>query len=367
MKMFEKKYDGRRQNGYRRLHCPGNVREGFRMNRSSLFKYVWIRSLLLAGLLSAGCQHRLPTMDLQPPESIEPGGIDFTATDPVERECSASVAIHADPGHGRTAADIVEIRIQDSLAAMGLEADQETPDFKIDAAVRAGRVDRFGKFYIFSAQADTDVFGPPDLRRLARQSFSARSQRLLGEQTALKDAAGNLAGSLESWVADLINQNRPQEAACQVIAVLPKSMKQTPSDYGAALVDAISGMPGVLSCTAISTEDRTVSMQLTYSTVDFPNGPAGILDSARIPPIETFNRSVLTIVFPKRHEMSMAEYTILLVDTVSALKGIESCRAISRDAAARATQFEVIFDPDAFPEGLYNRIVTIDELGLEQQ
>ena len=336
------------------------------MKQLRISKALTMTMIVLAAAVFGGCARRLPAMDMQPAEILDTGYIGITVTEPQIRDMNATVYSSAQTNSARTVAGILETGIRESLTEQGFKQAFDEADILVGMDVTASRYDSFGEFHIYDASAETNIFRAPDMNSVASRRFSARSERKLGHGAALSDAGARLLGSIRNWLSEVLTPERLRVVTSDVTVILPERFHYAPSEYAVMMAGMIADIPGVYACRVPTVAERTVVFQVDYNQDAFPEGFDTYLDAVRQPEITLLHRSNVIITVPKGYKLSQGDYARLFIDTLVMIAGIHECRVIDRDPDARSTRFELIYEPDAFPEGLYYRLTGIESLDLAQ-
>ena len=102
---------------------------------------------------------------------------------------------------------------------------------------------------------------------------------------------------------------------------------------------------------------QAVSGKLGADTADWVAGVATPLQSGLSANDITIKRPLLTRDDPA--------YVKMFVDTVGAIDGVLSCTLVSQNYGSKTMVFRVVYYKDSFPEGLLNRLATIQDLGIK--
>jgi len=327
--------------------------------RTQLIAVVYMATLIFM----AGCQHQPPVMNIQPSEPMETEDISMTVSPPRNRDINAVVMTEANTGSSESVADILKTRVQGNLADQGFKQNILQPDFLVNMTVSTNKYDTFGEFFIYSSSVKVNVLGPPALNTLAKKSFSAKGERKLGRGAALSNVAAKIAKPIENWLRSVLTPDRLRALTSDITVKIPDHYDQTPSAYATEMTGIISNMAGVRKCEVISNQNQTVVFRVDYDQDAFSEGLGTFLKANTQPTNQKLSRSVITITVPKKYKTSQPKYTVIFTQKLNDLPGIKSCRVKSQNASGLTT-YEVIYYPESFPEGLYNRIVVIPELDL---
>jgi type IV pilus biogenesis protein CpaD/CtpE len=237
---------------------------------------MWIKEsawlLAVAGLVS-GCASTggmtAPVAEGNPDNAVAPATAEM-------RYLNVSVASSSLNKDGKLVASRLERAVRDKLAANGLPMRSAAPDILLSMAVDAKSFDQSGEYHVYRVrvQATAQTTAAP-VKDLGMKTLEIKSDRKLGKDEALLNAADKLSNDAVAWSVSMVDPSRSELLANDLTVEAPwYKTRRGQADYARNFVKEVSGLAGVVNCRLVSHDyaNKIMVYRVVYMRDAYPAG-----------------------------------------------------------------------------------------------